>query len=113
MRSLASTPGNAFVIPISSTIGVPVSVRAFTVVRSVCWKSEPPAVVGKAPPRADALGSVSYLSSFWTSPALWVTGILIVPAAIFAFAACIAAQTEAGMYFECSSEMPPFERLRL
>src|ERR1700731_1899555 len=37
-RSLASTPGNAFVIPESSTNAVPVSLRAFTVLGSVCSK---------------------------------------------------------------------------
>ena len=42
MPSFASTPGNAFVIPSSSTIGV--SVGSLTLVGSVCFRSVPPAV---------------------------------------------------------------------
>ena len=54
----------------------------------------------------------SYLISFWTSPALLAAGILIEPLMILAFAAVISPQTFAGMYFDFSSEMPPFVRLR-
>jgi hypothetical protein len=42
MRSFASTPGNDFVIPSSSTIGV--SVGSLTLVGSVCFRSMPPVV---------------------------------------------------------------------
>ena len=106
--SFASTPGNAFVIPVSSTIGV--SFRLFTLGDSVCWKSVRP-----RRPEGSAGGHCAwpYLISFWTALALCATGMVIFPALIFACAAWIWAQVAAGMYFECSSEMPPFLRLRL
>ena len=121
MRSFASTPGNAFVIPTSSTIGV--SVGSLTLVGSVCLKKtpwgqdascpqgcvDPPAAVDST---AGAATLQDYLISFWTWPALLAAGILIVPLMIFAFAAVISAQVFAGMYFDFSSEMPPFFRLR-
>ena len=52
MRSFASTPGNAFVIPASSTIGV--SVGSLTLVGSVCLKTRDNARGGQGcdPPRA-------------------------------------------------------------
>ena len=82
-----------------------------TRVGSVCPKCAPPAVCVR-PPRAGATFPVPYLISFWTSPALLAAGILIEPLMIFALAAVISAQAEAGMYFDFSSEMPPFFRLR-
>ena len=117
-RSFASTPGNAFVIPTSSTIGVSFGLR-FTVGRTQSCLEEAggqlPAVARVSSHRgrhATAMPSGSYLISFWTSPALLAAGILIEPLMILAFAAVISAQTLAGMYFDFSSEMPPFFRLR-
>ncbi len=106
---MASTPGNAFVIPTSSTIGV--SFGAFTLVGSVCSRNAPPAVCNDHRGRTRRSPG-SYLISFWTSPALLAAGILIEPFMILAFAAVISAQTFFEMYFDFSSEMPPFFRLR-
>ena len=108
-RSLASTPGNALEISASSTIGV--SLLAFTV-SAQCAREER-AARGTPIAAGGRTWSLPYCSSFWTSPALCVTGIWIFPAMIFACAALICAQTAAGMYFERSSETPPFLRLRL
>ena len=108
MRSFASTPGNDFVIPTSSTIGV--SVGSLTLLGSVCSRTQRTAVARL--PTAGAATSQDYLISCWTCPALLAAGILILPLMIFALAAVISAQVLAGMYFDFNSEMPPFFRLR-
>ena len=109
IRSFASTPGNPFVIPASSTIGV--SVGALTLVGSVCCKSGPPAVEKKTT-AGGVRDRMDYLISLFTSPALLAAGILTAPLRIFARAAVISAQVFAGMYLVFSSEMPPFFRFR-
>src|SRR6266540_1580576 len=105
MRSFASTPGNALVIPTSSTAGCSRPASSSVVGLPVIALHDGGGAASDRPACRSLRGS-QHLQYFFTAFSVAVTTTLIEPLLILRCAVATLAQAEAGALFVLSSERP-------